>query len=86
MDGHEQAWRQVLALVDQLVTQGAVMPGAPHRVLSSGQAGYVLGIKAGTIQYYARTGQIPFDLTPGGHRRYDASEIRAALRVTGRAA
>lgn len=28
---------------------------------------------------YAREGRIPFDATPGGHRRFDIEEVRAAL-------
>jgi hypothetical protein len=28
---------------------------------------------------YARNGRIPFDTTPGGHRRFDIEEVRTAL-------
>jgi hypothetical protein len=28
---------------------------------------------------YARDGRIPFDTTPGGHRRFDIEEVRTAL-------
>jgi hypothetical protein len=30
---------------------------------------------------YARNGRIPFDQTPGGHRRFDLDEVRQALQV-----
>lgn len=32
-----------------------------------------------TVQAYSRECRIPFDLTPGGHRRYDLDEVRTAL-------
>jgi hypothetical protein len=38
-----------------------------------------LGLAPATVQKYARDGRIPFDLTPGGHRRFDVEEVRAAL-------
>ncbi|MGH3301959.1 MAG: hypothetical protein ACRDOK_09810 [Streptosporangiaceae bacterium] len=38
-----------------------------------------LGLRPATVQMYARNGRIPFDSTPGGHRRFDVDEVRAAL-------
>lgn len=32
-----------------------------------------------TVQRYAREGRIPYATTPGGHRRFDIYEVRAAL-------
>jgi hypothetical protein len=32
-----------------------------------------------TVRYHARKGRLPFDATPGGHRRYDEAEVRTAL-------
>lgn len=39
-----------------------------------------LGLSPDSIGRYAREGRIPFDLTPGGHRRYNVDEVRQALR------
>jgi excisionase family DNA binding protein len=38
-----------------------------------------MGLRPATVQMYARNGRIPFDTTPGGHRRFDIEEVRAAL-------
>ena len=39
----------------------------------------VLGVSPASVQAYSRAGRIPFDTTPGGHRRYDVSEVQIAL-------
>lgn len=39
-----------------------------------------LGVSEQTIRYHALKGAFPCDATPGGHRRYDLDEVRAALR------
>ena len=38
-----------------------------------------LGLASATVQKYAREGRIPFGATPGGHRRFNVDEVRAAL-------
>jgi excisionase family DNA binding protein len=38
-----------------------------------------LGVSDRSVRSYARAGLIPFTTTPGGHRRYDIDEVRAAL-------
>lgn len=43
----------------------------------------MLGLASATVQKYAREGRIPFDLTPGGHRRFHLEEVRAALSPMG---
>ena len=40
-----------------------------------------LGLRPATVQMYARNGRIPFDTTPGGHRRFDIDEVRDALAL-----
>lgn len=50
-----------------------------QRRATSAEIGAALGLKAATIQAYAREGRIPFGVTPGGHRRFDLDEVRAAL-------
>lgn len=49
------------------------------RSATTSQVGQALGLRAATVQAYARNGRIPFDLTPGGHRRFNIGEVRAAL-------
>lgn len=50
-----------------------------RRDQTSGQIGEALGLAAATVQKYARERRIPFDATPGGHRRFALEEVRGAL-------
>lgn len=50
-----------------------------HRVHGTTDVAEALGLRPATVQQYARNGRIPFDATPGGHRRFDIDEVRAAL-------
>jgi excisionase family DNA binding protein len=49
------------------------------RTATSSQVATTLGLRIATVQRYARDGRIPSDKTPGGHRRFDIDEVRAAL-------
>lgn len=49
------------------------------RDASSKVVAAALGVKPTTIQRYAREARIPFDETPGGHRRFNVEEVRAML-------
>lgn len=49
------------------------------RVHGTAEVAAALGLRPATVQMYARNGRIPFDATPGGHRRFDVEEVRAAL-------
>ena len=49
------------------------------RKATTSQVARALGVKPATVQAYARSGRIPFDVTPGGHRRFDLDEVRTAL-------
>ena len=42
-----------------------------------------LRLSVDSIGRYAREGRIPFDQTPGGHRRFDLDEVRLALDLAG---
>jgi hypothetical protein len=53
------------------------------RTLSTKDLARQLGVSEQTIRYHARKGAFPYDPTPGGHRRYDLDEVRAALRRVG---
>lgn len=52
-----------------------------NRVHATAEVASALGLQPATVQMYARKGRIPFDATPGGHRRFDIEEVRAALAV-----
>lgn len=43
------------------------------------QLAKALGVSVSTIRYQARRGQLPHDLTPGGHRRFDIDEVKVQL-------
>jgi hypothetical protein len=49
------------------------------RSARTGQVAAALGLYPATVQKYARENLIPFDATPGGHRRFNIDEVRAAL-------
>ena len=49
------------------------------RAMTSQQVAQDLRVSPASIQRYAREGRIPFDVTPGGHRRYSVDEVRRAL-------
>lgn len=56
------------------------------RDATSSEVAAALGVSAATVQKYARDGRIPFGETPGGHRRFDIEEVKAALGVAEQAA
>jgi len=43
-----------------------------------------LHVKAAAVRQYARAGRVPFDVTPGGHRRFDVDEVVRAMRSESR--
>lgn len=51
------------------------------RISTTAHVADALGLRPATVQMYARNGRIPFDTTPGGHRRFDIDEVRAALQI-----
>jgi nucleoside phosphorylase/tetratricopeptide (TPR) repeat protein len=50
-----------------------------RRIAATSEVAAELGLAPATVQKYAREGRIPFDITPGGHRRFDIEEVRAVL-------
>jgi excisionase family DNA binding protein len=50
-------------------------------MLTSKQLADQLHISAATIRLYARERLIPFSETPGGHRRFELDDVRAALAL-----
>jgi len=51
------------------------------RTATTAEVAVAIGLRPATVQMYARNGRIPFDTTPGGHRRFDLEEVRTALEV-----
>ena len=47
--------------------------------LTLGQAAKYLGVAQSTIRKWSDQGRVPAFYTPGGHRRYRESEVRALL-------
>lgn len=50
-----------------------------ERKAEAAQVARALGLSTDSVGRYARDGRIPFDTTPGGHRRFNIDEVRAAL-------
>jgi len=62
-------------------SQEAVTVRNVNRAAKTQDVAAALGVTENTVQLYSRENRIPFDRTPGGHRRYDIAEVRAALDV-----
>lgn len=52
---------------------------ARNRTATTEQVAATLHVKPATVRKYAREGRVPFDTTPGGHRRFNIDEAVAAL-------
>lgn len=52
-----------------------------NRTSTTTQVASALGLRPDTVRKYARNGQIPFDTTAGGHRRFDVDEVRTLLQA-----
>lgn len=51
----------------------------PEPLLWPGEAAHLLGVNRATLQRWARDGRVPVVLTPGGRRRYRASDLLPLL-------
>lgn len=56
------------------------------RTATTQQVAAALRVTTSTVQAYSRERRIPFDVTPGGHRRYDIDEVRTSLSLGGASA
>lgn len=52
-------------------------PGDGDPLLTPAEVVRIFGVRTVTVTRWAREGKIPYSLTPGGHRRYCESAIRA---------
>ena len=50
-------------------------------MLKSAELAEALNVSSETVRQYAEAGRIPFDVTPGGHRRYSLEDVRYALAM-----
>ena len=53
------------------------MSSGQHELLKPAEAAAVFGVDPKTITPWAKAGKIRSVCTVGGHRRYDAAELRA---------
>jgi hypothetical protein len=51
------------------------------RTASTEAVATALNVGPATVRKYAREHRVPYDTTPGGHRRYDVSEVLDTLGV-----
>lgn len=49
------------------------------RYLTTKGVAELLKVGPETVRLYARQGRIPFEVTPGGHRRYNEAAVLAAM-------
>jgi excisionase family DNA binding protein len=55
-----------------------------RRTATTEQVAAALNVKPATVRKYAREHRLPYDTTPGGHRRFDVDEaVAAVLGVAG---
>jgi excisionase family DNA binding protein len=51
------------------------------KMLRSGEVAVLLQMSRRAVTEWARTGRLPFILTPGGHRRFRARDVRELVDV-----
>lgn len=54
-----------------------------RRTATTEQVAAALNVKPATVRKYAREHRLPYDTTPGGHRRFDVDEAVAAVLGAG---
>jgi excisionase family DNA binding protein len=55
----------------------------PDPLMTSGQVAALFKVHPKTVTHWAARGRLGSIRTPGGHRRYRESEVRALLRGSG---
>ena len=59
------------------------MEGSSERLLTPGEVAALFRVDPKTVTRWAAAGRISSIRTPGGHRRFRASEVQALLRGDG---
>ena len=52
-------------------------------LLSPSEAAELLNVSPVTLRQWSQKGRIPFQITPGGHRRYKRSELYSFAKIMG---
>src|SRR3984957_68525 len=60
--------------------RGNIMDGTSERLLTPGEVAALFRVDPKTVTRWAASGRISSIRTPGGHRRFRESEVRALLR------
>ena len=63
-----------------LVWRGTSVDGNSERLLTPGEVAALFRVDPKTVTRWAASGRISSIRTPGGHRRFRESEVRALLR------
>jgi excisionase family DNA binding protein len=73
-------WRDVTfaRFCETLHSLGGSMREYPE-LMTPGEVARLFGVDPKTVSRWANAGKIGFVVTPGGHRRFQASEIKAML-------
>ena len=58
-----------------------ILTASEDRLLTSAEVASVFRVTRTTVASWARTGRLPSVRTPGGHRRYRESAVRALLEA-----
>lgn len=62
----------------------ARLPGDSNdHLLKPCEAAMLFGVRPATLSRWARAGRLAWTLTPGGHRRYQRSEIQKMIEASG---
>ncbi len=52
----------------------------PEKLLTPGQVGKLLSVSPITVRFWAKEGRLKFITTPGGHRRFERTEIEKLIK------
>lgn len=62
-----------------MIGKGGAMDGNSERLLTPGEVAALFRVDPKTVTRWAASGRISSIRTPGGHRRFRESEVRALL-------
>jgi excisionase family DNA binding protein len=73
-------WRYVTfaRFCETIMTLGGFMQEY-QELMTPGEVARLFGVDPKTVSRWANAGKISYRITPGGHRRFQASEIKAML-------
>jgi excisionase family DNA binding protein len=83
MPGSRTGTDERARLLDELDLAGGEAPGVGDRLLRTHEVAVLFQVSERAVTDWAARGRLPSVRTPGGHRRYPASAVRALLREVG---